>query len=285
MTTRRYPEAGQCAVNAATCQSVQAARCGSHTHDRESESAYDRRNGIHASCIEKVMQRWQKHVHPVLSDNQDRFSQCNQDRPLEQYSFVALDTELTGLNHRRDTIVSIGAVRIRGLSIDPSDTFHALVRPESHMGKAATLVHRITPQQLAAAPLLRDVLPECLAWCGDSFLVGHGIGLDMRFMNRAARQWLGGSIATPCIDTMRLAQAYEQECWEKSFDPFQPQVSYTLTDLARRYGLPLFTAHDALEDAMQTAYLFVYLARKLRSGSIATLRDLFMAGRSWRWYL
>lgn len=247
------------------------------------------KNSQTRGVIGGLLRRWclgvRKTIHPVLERNHDFFSDFSQDAPIEEYDFVVLDTELTGLQHRRDAIVSIGGVRIRGLSIEPSDTFHAFVHPDAAMGKNATLVHKITPQQVSDSPLLEDVLPQCVQWCGSSLVVGHGIGLDMRFINRAAERIMGGKVASPCIDTMRLAQAYEQECWEKSFDPFQPQVSYVLSDLARRYGLPEFRAHDALEDAMQTAYLFVYLVRKMRSGSIATLRDLFMAGRSWRWYL
>lgn len=223
--------------------------------------------------------------HPLLEQNYMRFVGFDQDRPIEEYSFVVLDTELTGLRPARDDIVSIGAVRVAGLRITPADTFHAVVRPQADMRKDATLIHRITPQAVADKPDLAEVLPRLLAFCGDSLVVGHNVGLDMAFLNRASRRLLGGALATPCVDTLRLAQTWEQERWENSFDSFQPSISYTLRDLARRYGLPLFREHDALEDALQTAYLFVYLVRKMRGGSVRTLKDLFMAGRSWRWYL
>lgn len=223
--------------------------------------------------------------HPLLEENYIRFMDYDQERPIDQYSFVVIDTELTGLNPARDEIVSVGAVRITGLSINPSDTFHRMVRPQGTMHKPATLVHRITPEAVADKPYIEAVLPELLAFCGDSLIVGHHVGLDMAFINRVSRTLFGGALATPCIDTMRLAQAWEQECWERTFDPFQPNISYNLRDLADHYGLPKFKEHDALEDAMQAAYLFVYLVRKMRGGSIRTLRDLFMAGRSWRWYM
>lgn len=223
--------------------------------------------------------------HPLLRENRERFASFDQDRPLEDYTFVVMDTELTGLNPRSDEIVSVGAVRVSGLRINPSDIFHAMVRPGGAMHKPATLVHRITPQAVADKPSIEEVLPDFLEFCGDALLVGHHVGLDMAFLNRTTQRHLGGTLHTPCIDTMRLAQAWEQECWENSFDPFQPSISYNLRDLADRYGLPRFREHDALEDAMQAAYLFVYLGRKMRGGSIRTLRDLFMAGRSWRWYM
>jgi DNA polymerase-3 subunit epsilon len=236
-------------------------------------------------AIRKGLGRWSGPVHPLLEENYMLFAEFDQEKPIEEYSFVVLDTELTGLSPSRDEIVSIGAVRVSGLSINPSDTLHVMVRPHGAMHKPATLVHRITPETVADKPPIEDVLPELLRFCNGSLIVGHHVGLDMAFLSRATRRHLGGSIATPCIDTMRLAQAWEQERWEASFDPFQSNISYNLRDLATHYGLPRFQEHDALQDALQAAYLFVYLVRKMRGGSIRTLKDLFMAGRSWRWYM
>ena len=43
--------------------------------------------------------------------------------------------------------------------------------------------------------------------------------------------------------------------------------------------MPYFEAHDALEDALQTAYLFIFLVKKLRTAGIKTIRELFAAGK------
>ena len=48
--------------------------------------------------------------HPLLLKNREYFAAFEQNRPLTDYRFVVLDTELTGLG-RRDEIISIGAVR------------------------------------------------------------------------------------------------------------------------------------------------------------------------------
>jgi DNA polymerase-3 subunit epsilon len=50
-----------------------------------------------------------------------------------------------------------------------------------------------------------------------------------------------------------------------------------LAKLAKEYGLPLFEQHNALEDALQTAYLFVFLAAKLREQGLSTFRHLRQA--------
>ncbi|MBU1003883.1 MAG: 3'-5' exonuclease [Proteobacteria bacterium] len=219
----------------------------------------------------------------LLRANAEHFTSFDQDRPLQDYEFCVLDTELTGLAPRTDEIVSIGVVRIKNLSIT-ANSYYSLVAPRGELPKLSTMIHRITPQMLKGAPRLRTIFPEVMSFCGNALIVGHNIGLDMSFLNRAAMDILGGKLHTPCLDTMRLAQIYQQELWESYYDQFDGQVSYQLYDLSDRYGLPSFNQHNALYDAMQTAYLFLFLVKKLRSGGVKTLRDLYMAGRSWRWY-
>ncbi len=221
--------------------------------------------------------------HPALRESREFFQGFDQDIPLDECEFTVLDTELTGMDHRRDEIVSIGAVRIRGMAIQPGANWYAVVRP-SCLPKTCTLIHRITPSEVEDAPELSDVLPEFADYLGQSLIVGHHVGMDAAFLNRACKRILGGPMANPCLDTMRLAQVYEEERWVSYYDRYNLRVSYNLTDLAVQYGLPSFPAHNALSDAMQTAYLFLFLVRKLRSGYVHTLKDLYDMGRSWRWY-
>ncbi len=222
---------------------------------------------------------------PLLTEYEGMFTSFDQKRPLADYEFVVLDTELTGLSPRSDEVVSIGAVKIRNFQIT-ADSFYSLVAPKGEISEVSTLIHRITPEQVKDSPRLRQVLPRFLKFCGKSLFVGHNVGLDMSFLNRAARDILGGKLQTPCLDTMRLSMVYEAELWEHQaeYGKYDTSVSYQLGDLTEKYGLPSFNQHNALYDAMQTAYLFLYLVKKLHSGGIETLHDLYMAGRSWRWY-
>ncbi len=222
--------------------------------------------------------------HPALRASRERFRRFDQGLSLEEYEFTVVDTELTGMDHRKDEIVSIGAVRIRGMAIAPGENFYAVVRP-SCLPKACTLIHRITPSEVEAAPDLADVLPEFADYLGQSLVVGHHIGMDMAFINRASRGILGGPMVNPCLDTLRLAQVHEEERRMDHDDRFNPRLSYTLADLSGQYGLPRFPAHNALSDAMQTACLFLFLARKLRKGCLRTLKELHALSRDWRWRL
>lgn len=215
---------------------------------------------------------------PLLLKNRAYFAAFDQTRPLTDYRFVVLDTELTGLS-RRDEIISIGAVRITNLQIELGATFHQYIRPRNLNHNQATFIHQITPEQLREAPPIEEVLPEFVEFCGDSLLVGHFLDIDMGYLNRAASKVLGGALANPAVDTLRLAKAYKEANLSCDYGHCDQSFSCNLDDLSAEFNLPRFKPHDALEDALQCAYLFLYLAGKLGGGQVRTLGQLHQAGR------
>ena len=222
---------------------------------------------------------WFANPVPLLQKNKDFFLDFDQRRPLAEYSFVVFDTELTGLNRKKDELISIGALRITNLQIDLSSMFHHFIQPRDLTHTDATLVHRITPEQLEGAKPIEEILPKFVEYIHGSLLVGHNLPLDMHFINNAARKVMGGTLSNPGVDTMRMAQGYKRVLLGHYHEHNPREISYNLDDLGKEYGLPAFKPHDALEDALQTAYLFLYLIKKFRKGGLVTLRDIFQAGR------
>lgn len=227
---------------------------------------------------------FRSNVHEIITRNRQALRDFNKARPLTDYSFVVFDTELTGLDRKQDEIISIGAVRIRDLQIELGDTFHYYVQPQNLDHTRATLVHKITPEQLRQAPPLEEVLPKFLSFIDSDPLVGHFIGIDITFLNRATKRVFNGTVANPHIDTLRMAQIYKRLILGKVQENSTSGPSqYNLQNLTAEFNLPFFDAHDALEDALQTAYLFLFLAKKLRSEGVVTLADLYAAGRGINW--
>lgn len=219
-----------------------------------------------------------KASHPAFEKNHSFFKELDQDKPIETFDYVVFDTELTGLRNNQDEIISIGAVRIKNLQIHTGEIFHSYIRPHRKFDATeSTFIHRITPQQIVDAPKLNQVMLEFIDFCGPALLVGHYVGLDMKFFNKAAQNIFGSIIKNPCLDTMYLAQAYTEMCWTQYHDQYNLQISYNLGDLSEAYGLPLFQQHDALHDALQTAYLFVFLIKNLQKQGLVSLRDIFRA--------
>lgn len=222
---------------------------------------------------------WFARPNQVIAENRKLFAKFDQSLPLSEYTFVVCDTELTGFSLRRDEIISIGAVKIVNLRIELNQTFHQYIRPRHLEYTESTLIHRITPEQLRSMPAMDEVLPDFIRFCGNALIVGHHVILDMNFLNHAAREVLGGALSNPSIDTMRLAMGYKEAKFMGEQGRNNLSTSYKLEDLTREFGLPAFKPHDALDDALQTAYLFLFLLKKMRQGKIRTLKDLYLAGR------
>jgi DNA polymerase-3 subunit epsilon len=215
--------------------------------------------------------------HETLKKNRQFFFDFSRNQPIENYDFVVFDTELTGLKPRSDEIVSIGAVKVHNLRVAIGKNFFCYAKPSKPLPKDSTLIHRITPSQIGGAGSLQESLPDFIDFLYGTVVVGHFVNIDISFLNRATRAALGGVIKNPLIDTMKMARFYEDFRRRNYYEAPTSGFSFNLNQLAKKYGLPLFEKHDALEDAMQTAYLFIFLVKRLKGMGISTLRDLLVA--------
>ncbi len=230
-----------------------------------------------------------KDKHPLLIRNEQIFSEFDLRHPAESYDFVAFDTELTGLDPGRDEIVSIAGVRIRGMKIILHDCFYSYVRPKIEKHTTATFLHRITPDELKKAPSPSAALEAFVDFCGNSIMVGHHVYIDISFLWKAMTKTIGGAIKNPVIDSMQLAMCHRNN--RKVAPGYQDILdarsdrAYSLAALSKSYRLPIFPQHDALQDALQTAYLFIFLVTNLRGEKMETLEQFCRAGRPPRSWL
>jgi DNA polymerase III epsilon subunit-like protein len=77
---------------------------------------------------------------------------------ISEADFVAFDTELTGLDFKQDSIISIGAVKLRGTTILAGKTFYRLVKPECELKHKSVVVHELTHTDLECADDLLEVI-------------------------------------------------------------------------------------------------------------------------------
>jgi DNA polymerase-3 subunit epsilon len=102
--------------------------------------------------------------------------------------YVSFDTELTGLDLKRDSIIAIGAVRLDGGRIFPADSFYSLVRPDAELKSPGVVVHGITHSDLENASRAGEALRAFVEFAGDSVLVGHFVHIDTGFVGRALKR-------------------------------------------------------------------------------------------------
>ena len=198
---------------------------------------------------------------------------------IQEVDYVAFDTELTGLELNRDTLISIGAVKLRGGRIFPGQTFYRLVRPESELKPESVVVHQLTHSDLDDAERASDVLIDFVEFIGDAVLLGHFVHIDMGFVSRAVKKIFGVGWRRAAADTATLHD------WLTDNDPgFAAHhggisVKKDLFSTATRYGITVDRPHDALFDAFVAAQLFQRLVCFLPSNGVTTVKELLEVAR------
>jgi DNA polymerase III epsilon subunit len=155
---------------------------------------------------------------------------------LSSARFAFLDLEFTGLSPWfGDRICEIGIVLTQGKRI--KQQVHMLVNPERPLSLSAASTSGLTDEQLARAPLFREVADDIVEWLKGTVVVCHNAQFDVQFLDSEFRR-LGREIQIPnLVDTLLLARQY--------FD----FSSYSLLSLAEAFRIPLTLAHRALDDA------------------------------------
>lgn len=195
---------------------------------------------------------------------------------ITEARYVVADTELTGLDEKKDSIVSIGAVRMAGGRIEVGKTFYRLVHPASELCAKSVVIHGITPSEVMKQPAIDAVLREFTEFCGDDIVVGHFVSIDLEFINREMLRTQGAALANPAIDTFSV---YEW-LWKRSrfLTTDSRQTGFRLYDIAREFGIPVADAHNALMDAFITAQLFQRLIPMLAKMEVGELGELLKIG-------
>lgn len=199
--------------------------------------------------------------------------------PLAQIPFVVVDTELTGLDAKRDSVVSVGAVRMSGTRIELGQTLYRLVSPRSRFNRESVVIHGITPDDVVEQPQLDRVADELLAFCGDRVLAGHFLSIDLGFLGRESAAVRAAEWGRRAVDTMRIHVWIEQQRLRHGGGVPISEGELNLASLSRKKGIRADGAHNALTDAFVAAQLLQRQLRELPGLGVRTLGDLLRVGR------
>lgn len=180
------------------------------------------------------------------------------DMAISEAPLLALDVETTGLDPRRDAIVSIGLIPFDSSRIHLAGRRYWIVQPDCPLNSQSVTLHHITHADISHAPDFVTVLPELLNAMAGCLPVVHYRKIERSFLDAAATRWLQEGFQFPTIDTMEIeARRYRSGLWSRWKRWLgHPPVSIRLHDSRARYHLPYYQAHHALVDALATAELF-----------------------------
>lgn len=175
-----------------------------------------------------------------------------------EIEIVAIDLETTGLDPRKDDILSIGMVSVDHFGVMLSSAWHSIVRIDRDIPGESAVIHQITDDQSAAGAPIGELLPEVLRRLAGRPMLVHYSPIEQNFLNAACLKLYGAPFVVSIIDTLEIGQ----RVFERRNHTIQPG-DLRLFNLRPRYNLPHYKAHNALSDALATAELFIAMADNL----------------------
>jgi DNA polymerase III subunit epsilon len=181
---------------------------------------------------------------------------------LTDVSFVALDTETTGLFPIMHRLVEVGAVRFR-LDGQELATFQTLINPEIPIPKDVQHVHGITDRMVRGKPTIEHVLPQFIEFLGhhDTILLAHNAPFDLGFLAMALTRLRITYPPHYLLDTLDMA---------RRLYPAWP--SHSLEYVATRLKVANRAEHRALSDARLVKDIFPAVLQHVPA--VRTITDL-----------
>lgn len=167
--------------------------------------------------------------------------------------FVCFDCETTGLNPKKDDIISIGAVKIKNNTIQTSEQFTRFVKPKTKLQSEAIKVHHIREIDLKGAEDIDKVIDEFLDFIGNKILVGYFLEFDIAMINRYLKPKIGIKLPNKSLEVSALYYDYKIEAIP------QGHVDLRFNTIMDELNIPHFGKHDALNDAIMTSMMFLKL--------------------------
>jgi len=172
---------------------------------------------------------------------------------LDEDEFVSFDCETTGLNVKKDEILSIGAVKIIKDKIELSESFERFLQPKNEICEESIKIHHIRPCDIGDSLESKIAIEDFLHFIGNRTLIGYYIKFDIAMINRYAKKIIGTTIPNKSIE---LSNMYYKRYQKKSSHEFVDLKFDTIMD---KLDLPKLGQHDAVNDAVMSAMMYLKL--------------------------
>ena len=167
--------------------------------------------------------------------------------------YVCFDCETTGLNPKKDDIISIGAVIIKDNTIVSSKKFIKFIKPKTKLQAEAIKIHHIRECDLNDAEEIDEVITEFIDFIGNRPLVGYFLEFDIAMINKYLKPKLGITLPNKAYEVSEIYHDYKIEIIPQS------HIDLRFNSIMEELNIPNLGKHDAYNDAIMTAMIFIKL--------------------------
>ena len=191
-------------------------------------------------------------------------SKSSDDVTLVESTYVVFDLETTGFSATHDSIIEIGAVKVKGGEV--IDRYQTFVNPNIKLPEVIKTLTNISDEDLVDARQIEEVFPEFMTFIDNSILVAHNASFDIKFMIEKGKN-MGIEVKNTYIDTLNLARYFYNDKLKR----------FNLKALSRYFKVELENHHRADQDAEATSKVWIQMIYDLRELGIKTSKDLMEA--------
>jgi len=173
--------------------------------------------------------------------------------PYEGDEYVCFDCETTGLNPQKDEIISIGAIIIKNNRILQSKKFERFVQTKKSLTEESIKIHHIRECDIEDGLDIDCVIEEFLDFVGNRPLVGYYLEFDCAMVNKYLKPKIGIKLPNKQIEVSEL---YFNQMIKKYPGG---NIDLRFDIIMERLGLPRLGKHDAINDVIMTAMIFLKL--------------------------
>ncbi|RXJ86012.1 3'-5' exonuclease [Arcobacter sp. CECT 8985] len=170
--------------------------------------------------------------------------------------YICLDCETTGLNPKKDEILSIGAVMIKDNKVIIKNNFNIFLKPSSNVNEESIKIHQIRPIDLKNAQDPKDAIFKLLEFIGSRPIIGYYIKFDISIISKYTKNLIGIKLPNETIEVSSMYYKTKKRSSEYEF------VDLKFDTIMKELNIPELGKHDALNDAIMTSMMFLKLKDK-----------------------
>lgn len=191
--------------------------------------------------------------------------------PVPDYSaghlhtrYVVVDIEASGLDQRKDRLISIGAVAVSGGVILCDDAFEVVLRQDEASQSSNILIHGIGAEAQREGTDPPDALLRFLEFAGHAPLVAYHAFFDQGMIDSACERYLGE----------RPRFVWHDLAWLlPTLFPERIDGIVGLDDWLTQFSIANYRRHNAVSDSLATAQLLQIALSKGTAAGFGASRD------------
>lgn len=192
------------------------------------------------------------------------------DSKLNELDFLVFDLETTGLDPKKDRILSIGHLLINNMLLDISTSVHTYIKAEKYVKPEAAVINHIVPEMLSKGQHFDDAMHNLFRAIKGKVLIAHGTIVEKNFIDAyVKRRYDLEPLPLLWLDTLILEKSLLRNKNDSNTGDYQ------LASVRERHNLPPYLAHNALSDSIATGELFLVLVKIIYGKSIPLLSNVY----------